>query len=86
MSSETLCLLQIQLSLSLKLVVTTSFKDIPYGIVVSVKACRAGGPGSIPEVGNFFFFLFSEIMLRPKMFDPPEFLFKIFGRPKMKKM
>jgi hypothetical protein len=52
MSSETLCLLQIQLSLSLKLVVTTSFKDIPYGIVVSVMACRAGGPGSIPEVGN----------------------------------
>jgi len=66
MSSETLCLLQIQLSLSLKLVVTTSFKDIPYGIVVSVKACRAGGPGSIPEVGNLIFFSFQKLCLGRK--------------------
>jgi hypothetical protein len=30
---------------------------VPYGLVVRIPAFHAGGPGSIPGVGKFFFFL-----------------------------
>ena len=29
---------------------------VPYGLVVRIPAFHAGGPGSIPGVGKFFFF------------------------------
>ena len=56
----------------------TSFKDIPYGIVVSVKACRAGGPGSIPEVGNLNFFSFQKLCLGRKCSTHQNFCSKSF--------
>ncbi len=36
---------------------------IPYGLVVRILAFHAGGPGSIPGVGRFFFTFKKNILL-----------------------
>jgi hypothetical protein len=36
----------------------TIYSQIPYGLVVRIPASHAGGPGSIPGVGDLFLFIF----------------------------
>ena len=36
--------------------------NIPYGLVVRIPAFHAGGPGSIPGVGKFFFNFFCDFL------------------------
>ena len=50
---------------------------IPYGLVVRILAFHAGGPGSIPGVGKYFYFENKKFLLKKNSslggFEPPTF-------------